>query len=188
MSKSVCELPVEVFASSVQSIIKEGRSAVITAKGASMLPFIHGGTDRLVIEKPVSPSQGDILFCRVSGGRYVIHRAIAVKDGRIVLMGDGNIRGKEYCGEGDVIGKVSGILRPCRRSSAVKCRHAGTFQANGGVSCFDGMSKGRGPDDCGPAKLIRCDSRSFRIKSSLWRRMLPVRRLMLFVYRKLNNY
>ena len=53
---------------------------------------------------------GDMVLVR-TGGRYILHRIIAIDGEALTLMGDGNIRGTEQCTPEDVLGTVVAIER-----------------------------------------------------------------------------
>lgn len=143
---------VELF-SEVRRLMAEGREVTILARGSSMLPFIRDGVDKVLLApaygsgenadgsgQAAEPntadpggssafSPGDILLCEVSPGRFVLHRLIGFDGGRLILMGDGNLRGTESCTPSGVIARAIAILRPngsvvncCSRSELRKAR------------------------------------------------------------------
>jgi len=107
-------LPNEILLGEVAAILQEGREAVIIPTGNSMLPFIRGGVDRVVLRRQEGVAVGDIVLVKI-GERYILHRVIAREGDALTLMGDGNIRGTEACRTGDVIGTVAEIIRPSGR-------------------------------------------------------------------------
>lgn len=145
MSMNVREIPNEVMFAEVRRLVAEGKKVTFKAKGNSMLPFIRGGEDSVVIAKAADVVPGDILLCEVADGRYVLHRLIFKDGDRLLLMGDGNIKGTEACRMPDVVGRAECILRA--------------------------------------GKTIRCNSRRHRFGALVWRRLLPLRRYLLFLYR-----
>ena len=108
-------LPNDILLGEVAAVLREGRDAVITPTGDSMLPFIRGGRDRVVLRRTDDPAVGDIVLVR-TGGRYLMHRIIALDGESVTLMGDGNLRGTEQCSRTEVIGTVVGIQRPDGRT------------------------------------------------------------------------
>ena len=104
-------VPNSILLEEVAAVLDKGREAVITPTGNSMLPFIRGGRDRVVLRRQESVAAGDIVLAR-TGGRYVLHRVQAVSGTQLTLMGDGNLRGTESCTAADVIGTVVEIIRP----------------------------------------------------------------------------
>ena len=104
-------LPNEILLGEVAAILQEGREAVIIPTGNSMLPFIRGGVDRVVLRRKPAVAVGDIVLAKI-GDRFILHRVISRKDDALTLMGDGNVRGTEACRTEDVIGTVAEIIRP----------------------------------------------------------------------------
>ncbi len=104
-------VPNEELFSRVEEFLAAGKEVVIGTKGDSMLPFIRGGRDSVVLRKCTAPSIGDIVLARV-GGRYIMHRIISLGPDRCTMMGDGNLSGTESFGYSDLIGKVIWIVRP----------------------------------------------------------------------------
>ena len=99
----------DLYMSGLETLLMEGRKVEMTPKGSSMLPFIKGDRDSVVLTKPAKPFEvGDIVLAKV-GGRYIMHRIFSVKGNDLTLMGDGNIRGTESCASSDVIGLVTEI-------------------------------------------------------------------------------
>ena len=99
----------DLYMSGLETLLMEGREVEMTPKGSSMLPFIKGDRDSVVLTKPAKPFEvGDIVLAKV-GGRYIMHRIFSVEGNDLTLMGDGNIRGTESCATSDVIGLVTEI-------------------------------------------------------------------------------
>lgn len=150
------ELPNEVILGDASAMLAKGKDVTISTKGNSMLPFIRGGVDSVVLRKIHAVHRGDIVLAQIFPGRYVLHRVFrepkVSSDGRlspnarITLMGDGNVRGTENCRASDICGTVIRIIRP------------------------DGQ-------------ISRPQSKSRQFVATLWRWLLPVRRYLLFIYR-----
>ena len=81
---------------------KEGLSVTLPVKGNSMLPFIIGGKESVILQKPDHPKVGDVVLAWVENCRYVVHRIIKIHGHDVVLMGDGNIIGTEHCKIDDI--------------------------------------------------------------------------------------
>lgn len=145
MQKS--SMPNEIILSEVSRLVSEGEQVVLMTKGVSMLPFIVGNRDSVLLTAPESFSVGDIVLARIDGCRYVLHRVIELDGDSVVLMGDGNIRGVEKCMKSDVTALALSIIRP------------------------DGSRI-----DCRSEKHLR--------QARLWRKLLPLRRWILAVYRR----
>jgi hypothetical protein len=107
-------IPNEILLGEVAAVLREGREAVITPTGNSMLPFIRGGRDRVTLRACADLAVGDIVLA-CFGGRYILHRVIACDGEAVTLMGDGNLVGTERGARADVLGTVTEIIRPSGR-------------------------------------------------------------------------
>ena len=83
-------------------LVDEGVSVTFPVKGYSMLPFIIGGRESVILQKPQVVRLGDVVLAWVDDCRYVVHRVIGIEGERVILMGDGNIVGVEHCLLSDV--------------------------------------------------------------------------------------
>lgn len=83
-------------------LVDEGVSVTFPVKGYSMLPFIIGGRESVILQRPLTVRLGDVVLAWVDDCRYVVHRVISIEGERVILMGDGNIVGVEHCLLGDV--------------------------------------------------------------------------------------
>lgn len=91
-------------------LVEDGICVTFPVDGRSMLPFIIGGKDSVILEKPSKPEMGDIVLAWVDNCRYVVHRIIDLHDDTVILMGDGNIRGTEKCHQDDIKAKVTHVV------------------------------------------------------------------------------
>ena len=105
------KLPDEVFLNGVCDLLSEGKEVTMTPFGNSMLPFIRGGHDSVVLRKPKTLKVGDIALARVWQNRFVLHRIIHIDGNKLTLMGDGNLKGEEHCLMDDVSGIVIEIVK-----------------------------------------------------------------------------
>ena len=105
----------QVLLEDAAKLMEEGREVNFTPLGSSMLPFIRGGKDSVVLRKMPSVEVGDIVLVRLEGPRYVLHRIIRKNGDDLTLMGDGNIAGTENCSTYDVLGTVTAILKGKRK-------------------------------------------------------------------------
>ena len=104
-------VPNDVMLGEVRKMIAEGHSVTIKVKGSSMLPFIVGGRDSVRLVKPSHLKERDIVLAEIDEGHYVLHRIKRIEPTRITLMGDGNLKGIEYCRPKDIAAKVEVIFR-----------------------------------------------------------------------------
>lgn len=95
----------------VSRLLDEGRQVTIRTKGRSMLPFIRGGRDSVLLLSQKDYQAGDIVLFK-TGGRYILHRILQVKGDQVTLMGDGNLYGKEHCLKTEICGKAVRIIHP----------------------------------------------------------------------------
>ena len=116
-SRMQITLPNEILLEEVAALLDEGREVEIMSKGTSMLPFIVGGRDSVILRKEATGVQkpGDIVLARRSPGNYVLHRLISVDGDRVTLKGDGNVFGTETVALEDVLGKVMAVVSPSGR-------------------------------------------------------------------------
>lgn len=128
-------------------LVQEGMAVTMLVKGRSMLPFILGGQESAVLTQPGEIKTGDVVLARIDGRRYVLHRVMEVSADRIVLMGDGNIRGQEVCRPEDVLARADEVV---------------------------------GAD----GKHRRLDTPRQKRRARIWRRLLPVRRWLLAIYKR----
>lgn len=133
-------------------LIEEGKRVIVRVKGSSMLPFLRGDKDSVELEKASEIKCGDIVLAYVEECRFVLHRIIRIDGERVVLMGDGNLKGCEYCRIEDIKAKAVNIIKP----------------AKGGY------------------KKISCTDRTHMRKAYLWKKLLPVRRYILAIYKRIS--
>lgn len=81
----------------VVRLLSEGVSVTLPVDGRSMLPFIIGGRESVILKKPQRLKKGDVVLAWVENCRYVVHRIISIDGNRVTLMGDGNLVGTERC-------------------------------------------------------------------------------------------
>lgn len=137
----------DLIISEAVRLVNEGMAVTLLVKGRSMLPFIFGARDSVILTLPGEIREGDVVLARIDGQRYVLHRVMTVSPDRVVLMGDGNIRGQEVCRPQDVLARADEVVGP------------------------DGRHR-------------RLDTPKQRRRARLWRRLLPVRRWILAVYKR----
>lgn len=127
-------------------LVEEGICVTLPVDGRSMLPFIIGGEDSVLLEKPQKSEIGDVVLAWVEQCRFVVHRIIAINGEEVTLMGDGNIRGVERCRLNDIKASVTYVV-----------------------------------DKKGKRRNIK--DRKHRCGSYIWRKLRPVRRYLLAIYK-----
>ena len=95
-------------------LVEDGVSVTFPVKGRSMLPFIVGGRDSVILQKAGILKPGIVVLAEDETGRYVLHRILKISpDGsRITLMGDGNIRGTESCSSDRILARATHVVDP----------------------------------------------------------------------------
>lgn len=141
-------------------LVGEGVSVTFPVNGRSMLPFIVGGRDSVILEKPVDLCVGDVVLAHAipdnvahlenAEKHYVIHRIVAFSGENVVLMGDGNLVQREYCKRSEVYAKVVCVVQPNGKKSL-----QGTFAE--------------------------------RCAAKIWYILLPFRRYLLWIYKKVKK-
>ncbi len=94
----------------VAEMLAQGRQVTIPVKGVSMLPFIVGERDLVVLEAAHQYKKDDIvLFC--IGGRWILHRIIEVGPKGPVIRGDGILKNVERPLWSNIHGRAVSVLR-----------------------------------------------------------------------------
>ena len=96
------EISDEIIIQEAIRLVNEGVSVTFPVKGSSMLPFIIGGRESVILQKPKGIKVGQVVLAWVDDTRYVVHRIIRIDGEQVTLMGDGNIRGTEHCSLNDI--------------------------------------------------------------------------------------
>lgn len=91
-------------------LVQEGVTVTFPVTGQSMLPFIIGGKESVILHAPGLTAVGDVVLAWVDGNRYVVHRIINIDGDRVTLMGDGNVKGTEHCLLKDVKARVTHVV------------------------------------------------------------------------------
>ena len=99
------------FFAQVLARLDEGLTATIPVKGYSMLPFIRGGKDLVVLEKASGDIVKDDIVLFHYGGRYVMHRVLRAEGGKFDIQGDGVWLGHEYPVREQILARAISILR-----------------------------------------------------------------------------
>lgn len=106
-------LPNALLLGEVKRYVRQGFHVTLRTKGNSMLPFIRGEIDSVELSIPEIPyAKGDIVLAEVEPDHYILHRIWEMRGEKVILMGDGNCRGKEKCRYENLIAKVDFIVLP----------------------------------------------------------------------------
>lgn len=120
----------DAFFETVISLLREGETVTVPVKGDSMLPFIEGGVDSVVLEgieegsAPGHPRRkakaGDIVLFRADG-RFIIHRILRIgDDGVAAIQGDGILKADDRCPSDRIFGRVVTVLKGGKRPVDVR--------------------------------------------------------------------
>ena len=114
----------DILLEEIERLLKEGKEVIFTPRGVSMRPFIEGGKDSVTLIKKPSLAVGDIVLAHI-GDRYILHRiyqlstskldgysTLSTLNSPLILQGDGNLQGYEYCNQEDILGTVIEIRSP----------------------------------------------------------------------------
>lgn len=164
-------LPNSVFLGQVAELLADGHQCSIRTKGISMLPFIHGERDSVVLQKQDSLAVGDIVLANVPGRGYLLHRILDIKGEDLTLMGDGNLVATESCKRSDVVGTAIWIEKRSDEIDRDAIPTDGTA-----LEAFRKADK-RHYVDPRSAEELR--------KARIWLKLKPVRRLILAFYKRL---
>lgn len=91
--------------------LAQGKVVLIAPLGISMLPFIQGGRDKVLVRKEVKVKVGDIVLAPYDG-RLILHRVYDTDGRRLTLMGDGNLKGTEEVDAAMVMATAVRIVKP----------------------------------------------------------------------------
>jgi len=91
-------------------LVEDGVCVTLPVNGNSMLPFIIGGRESVILQRPEGAKVGEVVLAWVNDCRYVVHRIITIDGDHVVLMGDGNIMGTEQCKVSDIKARVTHVV------------------------------------------------------------------------------
>ena len=92
-------------------LVREGVNVTLPVNGNSMLPFIIGGKESVILHSQGGiVDVGDVVLAWVDGNRYVVHRIIKLDYDRVTLMGDGNVAVTEHCRLNDIKARVTHVV------------------------------------------------------------------------------
>ena len=103
-------------------LVREGVCVTLPVDGQSMLPFIIGGKESVILQRPELIDVGDVVLAWVDGCRYVVHRIIKLDYDRVTLMGDGNLVVTEHCLLNDIKARVTHVVDAKERTHDINNR------------------------------------------------------------------
>ena len=115
----------DTFFADVLEVLRQGKRVTIPVKGFSMLPFIRGSKDLVVLEQAGADLKADdiVLFHvgPADGGRYVMHRILSIDGDAVDIMGDGVPKTHEHVRRNQILAKAVEIIRAGKRSVDPYC-------------------------------------------------------------------
>ena len=115
------QLPDEFLFEEAAEMLRRGKQVKLVVGGNSMLPFLHGGKDCVVLE-PFSPEKsvrGAVMLFRYRG-QYMLHRLIGRQGASFRFCGDGNCVQVEVVSTEHILGVLQRVERPSGR--IIRCR------------------------------------------------------------------
>lgn len=103
-----------IFLQEAAEVLKSGQPVRLHIDGRSMYPFIRGGKDEVEVV-PYDGVSALPLWCGAFycwEGKYMIHRYIGMKEGKLQMMGDGNLVRIETVEPTAIYGILSKIYHP----------------------------------------------------------------------------
>lgn len=107
------QFPNDKLLPEIVKMLDEGHTVTLKLKGYSMRPFLENNRDKALLTKAHDIKKGDPVLAEIAPGRYVLHRIIDIDNGKITLLGDGNLT-VEVCRIEDIKGSVIGFYRKGR--------------------------------------------------------------------------
>ncbi len=78
-----------VYLETLCSLVREGKQVSLPVSGGSMLPFLAGTRDSVLLSAPEGRlKKGDIYLYQRRSGQFVLHRLYRIKNGRCYFIGD----------------------------------------------------------------------------------------------------
>ena len=91
----------------IEEQLDKDKLLISGTKGDSMLPFLRGGTDKVIISKDKTINKYDVVLYKNNENKNVLHRVIDIKDNNYYLRGDNTIVTETICKD-DILGVLVG--------------------------------------------------------------------------------
>lgn len=110
------QLPDEFLFEEAAATLRLGKQVKLVVGGNSMLPFLHGGKDCVVLEplRPEKLARGAVALFR-HRGQYMLHRLIGKQGTSFRFCGDGNCGQVEIVSPEHILGILQCVERPSGR-------------------------------------------------------------------------
>ena len=82
------------MAEAIRAMLRDGGRVRLRVEGDSMLPWLRGGRDDVILVPAGNRrwGTGDIVLVRDPRGRFILHRVVRRADGRVWVLGDAQTR------------------------------------------------------------------------------------------------
>jgi len=107
-------------------MLSEGHNVECRCFGRSMHPYLRGNGSEVIVASPFSPEElipGTIVLFRYYG-KYVCHRIIGRKEEKLLIQGDGVVKGKERITVSEVMGIVRIVIRSDKKPVSTQSKAA----------------------------------------------------------------
>lgn len=113
----------DIFYKEVENMLRSGETVKIKLGGDSMLPFLRGGKDSVILSpfKKEELKHGSRALFKYKGG-YVLHRIVSIDDDVYTFRGDGNVGLTEMVLLNDIVALMTSVERPSGRISYCSSR------------------------------------------------------------------
>lgn len=96
----------------IREALEKGKKVEFETHGHSMIPLLHDGGDRVIIQLNTTPLKiNDVALCKTDTSKFVLHRVIALSDGGYILKGDNCVNTERCLSDNDVIGVACAFIR-----------------------------------------------------------------------------
>ena len=164
MSDAV-RVPMEELSPLLTECLAQGQEVLLTVTGNSMCPFLYHRRDQAILRRVDGGAlqPGDVCLYRRRSGQYVLHRVIARDDGVVcATLGDKTIPSSS-----------GGPVRYTMLGDAQTDKEPGIAPEQVVAQAVAFHRKG---------KVWLCDSDAYRRYVRRWHRLLPLRRVLIFLY------
>lgn len=102
-----------IYLANIVCILEENYKVVIPVSGNSMSPFLCGGRDFVMLEKPSHKERkrGQIVLYKRAGGQFVLHRIQKMTGSYFYAIGDGQTKVEGPLSLSQICAKVCMIQR-----------------------------------------------------------------------------
>ncbi len=93
----------------IEDAVNNGRNFLLCPKGTSMLPTISSEKDYVLLKAPENLKKYDIVLYKRTGGQFVLHRILGIKNGKYTMCGDNQYFRERGIEQNQIIAKVFAI-------------------------------------------------------------------------------